>query len=97
MDNQTPQASPSPDELVSVGEQIYFEKKDELEKERFGEYAVIEIDSKKIFINQDKLKAIQEAEKQFPNKLFFIVQIGNLKQPMSETRELKKYGWPLTT
>lgn len=94
MDNQAP--SPSPDELVRVGEQIYFKLKDKFEQEHFGEYVVIDIDTEDYFINSDKIQAIQEAEKKYPNKLFFIAQIGNLRQPAAEARQLKKYGWPFT-
>lgn len=84
----------SPDELVTLGEQIYFEKKDELVANHLGEWAVIEVETKEIIINADKLTAIQEAKEKFPDKLFYIVQIGNLKpQPDSEINEIRKYGW----
>lgn len=86
--------SSAPDELVSLGEQIYFSKKDELEKEHYGEYAVIEVESRDITINADKLTAIQEAQTKHADKLFYIVQIGNLKQSSSsELNEVYKYGW----
>ena len=84
----------SPEELVTAGEQIYFSKKDKLEKEHFGDFAVIEIESQKITINPDKLIAIQKAQSQYPNKLFYIVQIGKLKQKSpSELNEIRNYGW----
>ena len=84
----------SPQEIIKLGEQIYFEKKDNLEREHNSEYAVIDVDSKEILINGDKLKAIQEAQAKFPNKLFYIVQIGNLQQTTSSINEVKTYGWP---
>lgn len=88
------QQTPSPEELVSLGEQVYFTKKDELEKTNFGQFAVIEVDSKEIFVDPDKLTAIQKAKTKYPDKLFYIVQIGNLRQQStSELNEIKKYGW----
>lgn len=93
-DNSSQNTSPSPEELVSLGEQIYFSKKEKLEKTSLGKFAVIEVDSKDIIINSDKLAAIEEARAKYPNKLFYIVQIGNLKQQStSELNEIKKYGW----
>ena len=86
--------SPAPNELAALGENIYFNKQNELEKSSLGQFAVIDIDSKEIFIDSDKLTAIQKAQSKYPNKLFYIVQIGNLKQSSnSELNEVKKYGW----
>lgn len=84
----------SPEELLALGEQIYFSKKDELEKNNYGQFAVIEVENKEIFTDSDKLAAIQKAQKKYPNKLFYIVQIGNLKQQSTpEIDEVRKYGW----
>ncbi len=94
--NQNPSPSPSfsPEELVTLGEKIYFEKKVELESNNFGQFAVIDVESGEIFVDSDKLTAIQKARKKYPNNLFYIVQIGNLKkQANSELNEVKKYGW----
>ena len=84
----------SPEELTKAGEQIYFSNEDKLKKEHFGEFAVIEVDSQDIIVNPDKLTAIQQARAKHPGKLFYIVQIGNLKpQTSSEVNEVRKYGW----
>lgn len=93
MDNNPPQQSHSPDEIVTLGKQIYFENKDKLESEHAGEFAVIEVDSRDITINADKLAAIEEAKRKFPDKLFFIVEIGTLKE-QSVVNELKGHAWP---
>ncbi len=98
INNQKPSPSPapslSPEELVSEGEQVYFEKKDELETDNLGQFAVIEVESKEIFVDKDKLTAIQKAQQKYPNSLFYIVEIGNLKrQSNSEINEIRKYGW----
>lgn len=94
--NTTTTQTRSPQEIVQLGEQIYFEKKDELEKRYNGQFAIIDVDSKDIVIDSDKLKAIQKAQKKHPEKLFYIVEIGNLKQPISSPiNEIRKYAWPL--
>lgn len=86
----------TPQELVSRGEVIYFEKREDLEKSNYGQYAVIDVESGDITVNSDKLTAIQEAQAKHPNDLFYIVQIGNLKEHFgSEMNELHKYGWTL--
>lgn len=93
MDN-TSKRNISPEELASLGEQIYFGKKDELERTNLGQFAVIEVESKEVFVNVDKLVAIQQAQAKYPNKLLYIVQIGNLRQRSnSELNEARKYGW----
>ena len=84
----------TPDEIVEIGEKIYFEKKEELEKNNFGQFIVIDVESGETFINSDKVIAIQTAQSKFPNRLFYIVQIGNLRQPSNQTiNEIRKYGW----
>lgn len=93
MDNTTVPQSRTPEEIIQLGERIYFEKKGELEQNNYGEFVVIDIDTKDCIINADKTIAIQEAEKKYPGKLFFIAQIGNLKT-QSNLDEVKRYALP---
>ncbi len=93
MDNSTSSQSRSPEEIIKLGEQIYFEKKNELERNHNGKFVVIDVDSKELEINGDKTTAIQEAEKKHPGKLFFIAQIGNLKA-QSNVNEIRSYALP---
>ncbi len=92
MDNATLQTS-SLEEIIRLGEQIYFDKKDELERKHNGKFVVIDVDSGDYVINEDKTTAIQEAEKKHPEKLFFIAQVGNLKA-RSNTHEASRYAMP---
>lgn len=88
--------SPSfpPDELAKLGEKIYFENKESLERDNFGKFAAIEVESKDITVDADKTTAIQAAQVKHPGKLFYIVQIGNLKQSIGdEMNEVRRYGW----
>lgn len=71
----------SPQYVTQLGKQIYLDElRQDLEKQHFGEYVVIEVESKKHFVNKDLTAALQEAEKEFPNKLFYIVRIGTLQK-----------------
>jgi hypothetical protein len=85
----------SPSYIAEKGDKIYIEKlKTELEKTNLGQYLVIEVDSEEYFINSDLLKALEVAKDKFPNKLFYIVKIGDNVQP-SNNMKIKEYGWLL--
>jgi hypothetical protein len=89
----TTNQSLSVDEIIKAGEKFYFEElKEKLEKEHMGQYAVIDVEQKKYRVDPDELTAIQKAEKDFGNKLFFIVQVGSLKH-LSTNFMTKKYAW----
>ena len=80
----------SPEYISQRGEEIYLnELKDKLEANHMGEYAVIDIDTKKVFTNQNLLTALQEAEAEFPNKLFYIVRVGSLQK----LHKTMRYDW----
>ena len=85
--------SPSVEEIVRAGEKFYFDElKEKLESENMGQYAVIDVEQKQYRVDPNELVAIQKAQQDFGNKLFFIVQIGNLKYP-STNFMTKKYAW----
>ena len=81
------------EEITKAGEKFYFDKlKEKLEKENMGQYAVIDVEQKKYHVDPDRLVAVQKAQKDFGDKLFYIVQVGNLQHPsMNFTTE--KYAW----
>jgi hypothetical protein len=82
------------EEIISKGEKLYFDKQSELEKAHLNEFAVIEVESEDIVINEDKLSAVTEARKKHPNSMFYIVQIGKLKKVSnSAANEVRKYCW----
>ena len=81
------------EELSQLGHKIYFEElKDVLEKDYFGQYAVIDVEQKKYQVDPDRLAAILKAKKEFGDKLFYIVQIGNLQNPRLNY-STKRYAW----
>ena len=83
----------SPDAITKKGEEIYMnELKDQLEKTNLGDYVVIEVKTKKHFINKDLVTALEFARKKYPNELFFIVQVGKLQKALMKKRN-EQYGW----
>ncbi len=90
-----PQSNLSADEVTKAGEKYYFDiLKEKLEKTNNGQFLVLEVESKKYFINEDLMVALNEARKEFRSKLFFIVQIGTLQKPTMNYKK-ENYGWLL--
>lgn len=86
------------DTLLETGEQIYLNKyKNILEQESLGSYAVIDVESEKCIINEDKLKAFEIAQKMFgQEKLFFVVQVGELNESHVNFKEnASSLSWAL--
>ena len=83
----------SVEEIIRAGEKFYFEElKEKLERESMGQYAVIDVEQKRYRVDPNELVAIQKAEKDFGNKLFYIIQVGSLKHP-STNFMTEKYAW----
>ncbi len=81
-------------EILEGGEKFYLESlKSHLEKEHTGEYVAIDVDSKKYIVDANKMSAIKRAQNDFGEKLFYIVQIGNLNEPTVNFRERKNVAW----
>lgn len=81
------------EEISKLGEKFYTEKlKEKLEKENLGQYVVIDVEQEKYYIDTDRLVALEKAMKEFGNKLFYIVQIGNVQHP-SINFNAKRYAW----
>jgi hypothetical protein len=95
MEDHNP-SSPSLRYLTQLGEDFYFDElKDKLEKTDFGKYVVIEAESKKYFVHEDLLEALNEAEEEFPEKFFTIIKIGSLQLPATNYRKNIEHAWPL--
>lgn len=83
----------TPDDVTRRGQEIYLtELKDPLEGSHPGSYVVIEVISKKHFVDPDLVVAVQKAKKEFPDSLFFIVQIGKL-QATTVKQQKDPYAW----
>lgn len=85
----------SAEDVTKIGEEYYLNTlKEKLEKTNNGDFLVLEVESKKYFINGDLMVALDQAQKEFPSKLFFIVQIGTLQKPTMNYKK-ENYGWLL--
>ncbi len=81
------------EEISKLGEKIYFERlQNKLEPFRNGEYAVIDVETGDYFVDEDRLKAVEIARQKNGNKLFYIVQIGNLKESVVNFKKTA-YAW----
>lgn len=82
----------SPEEVAKLGETFYFQElKDKLEKEHMGEYVVIDVEKKDYVVNRDKLAALEEAKNKFGEKLFSLIQIGNIQKTINYRNS--RYVW----
>lgn len=64
-------------ELAEKSQALYEQKlKSLLEPRETGKYVAIEPDSERYFVNADGTKALLEARRTFPGKLFFLIRIG---------------------
>lgn len=78
----------SPEEISRLGDKFYFDELREiLEKDHRGEYAVIDVVSKRYVVDVDKLHAIEKAEKEYGKQLFYIIQIGNFQKPIANFKK----------
>ena len=91
--NTMTQQNLTPEEITKRGEEIYFnELKGNLEKNHSGEYLVMEITHKDKFINRNLITALTKARKKYPDKIFYIIQIGLVHQPAANYSKAN-YAW----
>ncbi len=71
----------SQNEIVKKGENIYYKIKPELEKKYNSNYYVtIETESGKYFVGKNPIESLHKAKKEFPDKQFFLAQVGNIAE-----------------
>lgn len=82
----------NPEEIARLGEELYQkELKSKLEPKENGKYVAIEVESKEYFVKETKEEALDEAQKVFPDKIFFVRRIGELEKVSS------KYSFDFTS
>ncbi len=65
--------------IAKKGERLYYKIKPDLEKKYdLSYYVTIEVGSGKYFVGKTPIQAYNKAKKQFPKKIFFLAQVGNL-------------------
>lgn len=81
------------EEITRLGEKYYLDVlREKLEPTNFGQYVVIDVDLKDHVIDVDRLAAIEKAKTKFGQKIFYVAQIGMLKQPTVNFLA-KKHAW----
>jgi hypothetical protein len=81
-------------EVLKKGEALYLGSlKQKLEMDHNGDYVVIDVDSGNFIVESNKIEAIKKAQKEFGEKLFYIVQIGDLEEPTINFRERSNVAW----
>lgn len=73
---QQVQEWPDTREIAQKGQKVFESLTQELEKQHFGQFIAIEVDSGEYFIGDTGIKATRKAQTRFPGKIFFLGKIG---------------------
>lgn len=65
------------DEFSKKAESFYNKIKEKLEAEAKGKYAAIDFETERYWIGETASDALSNAKKDFPSKLFYLVQVGS--------------------
>lgn len=65
------------DEFSKKSEEFCNKIKSELEKRSRGKYAALDFETEKYWIGETVSDALRIAKEEFPNKLFYLIQIGS--------------------
>lgn len=63
-------------ELATKGESIYAKLKEKLEKDHWGKFVAIDVDSGDYFLGKSFQEADEKAREKYPNSVFYVVRIG---------------------
>lgn len=75
----------NPEEIAKRGDEIYQQElKSKLEPQENGKYIAIEVESKRYFIGTTKEEVLDQAQKVFLDKIFFVRRIGELEKVSSK-------------
>lgn len=64
------------EKIASAGKKIYEKIKGKYEPKENGKYLAIEVESGDAFLAKDGAEAIVKAKKKYPDKYFYLVNIG---------------------
>lgn len=81
------------EEIAIAGKKLYTDIREKMEKSHMGEYAVIDVETGRYQVNPNRLVAVEAAEKEFGQKLFYIIQVGANKNPNINYSSRKDYAW----
>ena len=66
--------------LRERGESIYLSHRSKLEREHWGAYVAIEVESKKVYVGPDIDAALEKAQASHPERVFYFRTIGRLSR-----------------
>lgn len=67
----------NPNEIARKGEEIYEKNlKDKIEKDYYGKFVAIEVETGKYFLGETLDEASNKAKKKYPDKINYIKKIG---------------------
>jgi uncharacterized protein YlzI (FlbEa/FlbD family) len=65
--------------IIEKGKEIFYRLKPKLVKKyQAGHFVTIEVNSGKFFVGKNSVEAIEKAKKEFPQKQFFMAQVGKM-------------------
>lgn len=80
-------------EITRLGETYYLESlRQKLEEKHFGEYVVIDVEEKGYVTDINRLAAFEKAQKKFGQKLFYVTQVGMLRESTVNYLD-RKHAW----
>ena len=62
--------------IAEEGSKIYQEVKSQYDPKEKGKFLAIDIDSKKVYLGVTSAEAVEEAKKNHPDKIFYVIKIG---------------------
>ncbi|OGI99460.1 hypothetical protein A3H53_02880 [Candidatus Nomurabacteria bacterium RIFCSPLOWO2_02_FULL_40_10] len=62
--------------IAEEGSKIYLEIKDKYDPKEKGKFLAIDIDSKKVYLGVTSAEAVEEAKKNHPDKIFYVIKVG---------------------
>ena len=79
MQNETCMQNHFVQTIVEKGREFYYRLKPELEKKyNQGDYVSFEVESGDYFIGKTSIESLLKAKKKYPNKQFFLAQVGSI-------------------
>lgn len=70
---------PSKLKIVENGKELYYKLKPDLEKRYgLGDYVSLEVQSGDYFVGKNPIESIHKAKKKYPNREFFLAQVGSI-------------------
>ncbi len=67
-------------ELIKRANEIYEEKKSELEPASNGKYVAIEVDASRYFVGETRDEAVLKAKQEFPGSVVFVRRVGEVEK-----------------